>query len=153
MAVIEPPDKVFHPFRSMETGTSDIDGMCQMLMLVKDEMSKLRAYEHELRLAIDRLSTGDTKTRRVMGDKFEAKVVSAEPYWSQAIFKELVRDDPDQAKVYLRVATYAANLREVKKMEAATGNERFERFKMKLLSARTPSTSPATVTVTERGIE
>lgn len=152
MAIIEQAISVIHPFRSVEVGTGDIDGMCQALLLVKEEIRKLRHYEHDLRNALDRLSEGTTKTRRVMSDRYEAKIVTADDYWSQSIFKELVKEDPEQSQVYLRISAYAPNLREVKKLEAASGNERFERFKMKLLSARQPSTSPASVTVTERDI-
>jgi len=141
------PITIEHPFVSQLTASSeDVDGMVELLQSVKDQIARLRDVERTLRTSIALHSKAETKTSRIQGRRYRIKVVQPDPYWAQAELKE-VWLKWDCAKAYLRVATLAPNMREVKKLEAMSGSPEFERWKLKLLSARSESTSPPTITV------
>ena len=141
---------VTHPFRTkLIADVANIDDMIDMLRGVQGELKSLRVCEGLLRQHLGFLTTGDLRTRRLVTDKFVAKVVLPSDSWSQSPLKELWRDDPEQSEVYLQIATLAPKMIEVKKMENATGNERFEVYKAKLLGARSASTAPPTITIEE----
>ena len=141
---IEP---LVHPrYPNAPVDATDIDGMALMLQMVTDEIGKLAALKNNLRLAMWNLTQGTARTRRLVTDRFKLKLEQPPDSWQQSTLKELWKDDPDQSKTYLRVATLAPNLREVKKMEQASGNERFTQYRDKLLGARQRSGSPPTVT-------
>lgn len=139
-----------HPFRQTRVERSDIDGLCDELHRVKGELRDLHEYDQRLRRAIDSLSTADTKTRRVVGSRWEATLVSPSDYWSNAELKQCLSRFPDLAATYIRVSQYAPNLTEVKKLENTSGNETFEVFKRALLAARTKNNSPPSVSLAER---
>lgn len=148
---IEMDRYISHPFRSgLVADRQDVDDLAETLKGVKSEIDSLRAYEILLRSAIAQHAKGEQKTQRVVGNRLTVKLTYPDDYWQQSILKELWEADPDQSKIYLRIATLAPNLREVKKLEAAHGNERFESYKKRLLEARQPSSSPPSVTIEER---
>lgn len=139
---------VAHPFRSgVKADRDNIDELIDLLQVVKGELESLRSCEYSLRSALGVLAQGTRKTTRLVGTKFRAKVSWPDPTWQQTTLKELWQEDPQQSQTYLRIATLAPNLREVKKMEETYGNERFETYKAKLLGARQPATSPPSITV------
>lgn len=145
---IETERYIPHPFRSgLVADRLDVDDLIGMYRGVKEECDKLRVYEMALRHAISTHAKGDQKTQRVVGFQYTVKLTYPDDYWTQAILKELWDEDPQQSKTYLRISQLAPNLREVKKLEAASGNERFEQYKQRLLSARQPSNSPPTVSI------
>jgi hypothetical protein len=148
MTTIEIRAKIDHPFRTGAfADVQETDSLWKLLEVVKEEQSKLRICELELRKALGLLTQGETKTRRLIGESVKLKLEFPSDYWTQSILSELVKEDPEQSQVYIRVSQYAPNLKEVKKLEAANGNERFEQYRAKLLSARSPSTAPPTVTI------
>lgn len=137
-----------HPFRPGEICSSDdLDSLAAMLERVKDEAAKLKSYEYTIRNLIAAMRPGRTKTERVQGDRYVCKVVTPDDYWDQTTLKKLWQSDPQQSQVYLRIATLAPNLTEIKKMQNTNGNERFEAYKAELLAAKRPSNSPPSVTV------
>lgn len=146
MAVTE----VAHPFRTDYRADADnVDALAEMYETVREEIARLRATESLLRVEIGKLATGDQNTQRLKGDRYTVKVTKPKDVWQQSILKELAEEDPMQSKLYLRIQSYAPNLREINKLEATTGNERFERYKEKILSARQPSTAPPNVSIEE----
>lgn len=148
---IERERYIRHPFRSgLVADREDVDDLAETLRGVKAEIDSLRACEIILRAAIAEHAKGEQKTQRVVGNRLMVKLTYPDDYWQQSVLKELWEADPEQSRVYLRIATFAPNLREVKKLEAAHGNERFENYKSRLLSARQPSNSPPTVVIEER---
>lgn len=141
-------DHLEHPFRPGQIcSCDDVDSLAEMLEQVKSEAAKLKAYEYAIRNAIAAKRPGSTKTERVQGDRYVCKVVTPDDSWEQATLKRLWKADPMQSEVYLRIATLAPNLTEVKKMINTSGNERFERYKAELLGAKRPSNSPPSVSV------
>lgn len=148
---IEMDRYISHPFRSgLVADREDVDDLAETLRGVKSEIDSLRACEILLRAAIADHAKGDQKTQRVVGNRLTVKLTYPDDYWQQSVLKELWEEDPQQSRVYLRIATFAPNLREVKKLEAAHGNERFESYKKRLLGARQPSSSPPSVVIEER---
>jgi hypothetical protein len=131
--------------------SDDVDGLCATLDGVKNEIDKLRRFEYELRNILYAMSAGETKTRRVVGTDWEAVVVEPDSYWEQPTLKELWNDySAEVVNKYLRVASIAPNLKEVKKLKnTVTDNEELQEFKTKLLAAERPANSPPRVTVTK----
>ena len=138
-----------HPFTKQTADPESVDSLWKLLSQVKDQLQALKLVDMELRGAIADHCKGDAKTQRVVGDDVTLKVTRPSDYWSQTVLKQLVEEDPEQSKIYLRVSTYSPNLREVKKLEEAYGNERFEKYKARLLGARSPSAYPPSVTLDE----
>ena len=139
-----------HPYRTgVRTDPSDIDAVCKSIEVVKEELAKLREYEHTLRYSLARISLDETKTRRVKGNKYVAVLTSPDDYWSQAGIKQIekVSEFHDWFNDFFRIATYAPNLREIKKMESTTGHPIFESFKAHVLACRTPSIGPPSVKI------
>ena len=149
MVVLETtPTIVEHPYRSGWIASSDsVDQMADMLTTIKAEIERLKACEYALRNGIASMATADTKTKRVAGESFVCKVVMPDDYWEQASLKELWADVPELARTYLRIATLAPNMVEVKKLANMSGTSELEIFKQKLLGARRSSNSPPTITV------
>ncbi len=144
---IEP---LVHPrYPNAPVDPSNIDGMAIMLQVVSEEIGKLAELKNNLRTAMWRLTEGTAKTRRLVTDRFKLKLEQPADTGQQSTLKELWKDDPTQSLVYLRVATLAPNMREVKKMEQASGNERFTQYRDKLLGARQRSGSPPKVSFEE----
>lgn len=141
---------IIHPFRRREVDTENLDDLLGALNVVKTELAELREFERALREVVFRKSTGDTKTRRVISDRFEAKLTLPDDNWDQKVCKWAWANFPDLASVYLRIGTILPNLREVKKLESSSGDAEFLKFREVLLSARSPSTAPPTVSITER---
>lgn len=140
-----------HPMRHTYVDRSDIDTLCHELQRVKSEIEKLREFEYAIRFALHELSEGTNKTRRVIGQRYEAKIVDQDDYWLQSTLKDCVLQFPQFASTYLRISQYAPNMREVKKLENATGHPELVEFRDLLFSAREPSKAPPTVTITEIG--
>lgn len=140
-----------HPMRKTYVDRSDIDTLCHELRRVKEEIEKLREFEYAIRFALNDLSEGTNKTRRVIGQRYEAKIVDQDDYWLQSTLKDCVSQFPQFASTYLRISQYAPNMREVKKLENATGHPELVEFRDLLFSAREPSKAPPTVTITEIG--
>lgn len=139
---------IAHPFRpALKVDRDNIDQLVELLQVVKNEIESLRSCEYSIRSALGAIAQGDRKTQRLRGEKHKVKITWPDDTWQQTALKELWQEDPQQSQVYLRIATLAPNLREVKKMEETYGNERFEAYKAKLLGARQPATSPPSVTV------
>lgn len=139
---------IAHPFRKdLKVDRDNIDQLVELLQAVKGEIESLRSCEMAIRSALAAIAQGDRKTQRLRGEKWKIKLTWPDDSWQQTPLKELWQEDPQQSQVYLRIATLAPNLREVKKMEETYGNERFEAYKAKLLGARQPATSPPSVTV------
>lgn len=138
-----------HPFTWVEVDSTDVDKICDAYLEVKQEIEKLRAFEYALRFRLEAMTDSDAKTRRVFGDKYEVKLTMPDDYWSQTTFKECVKQFPQMSETYLRISAYAPNLKEVKKLENASGSEEFMRFKSLLLSGRSESNSPASVSISE----
>ena len=140
--------EIAHPFRKdVAAEAGDIDGMAIMLTNVKAEIAKLRATECILRTQLANMTTGDAKTRRLVGEMVKLKIEMPSDMWQQSVLKTLWVDDVEMSSIYLRVDRLAPNLREVKKLENASGNARFAEYKRRLLSARQASTSLPVVTV------
>lgn len=119
-----------------------------MLVEVKKEIDQLREVERELRFAVESLSVGDTKTRRVVGERFEAKITMPDDYWSQSVLKDCVKRFPDLAARYLRVASWAVNMIDAKKLKNSSGPA-IDEFRDALWSACSPSDNAPTVVVTQ----
>lgn len=139
---------VKHPFRNWIATTNDIDSICEMLVEVKKEIDQLREVERELRFAVEHLSVGETKTRRVVGERFEAKLTMPDDYWSQGVLKECAKRWPELAARYLRIATYAVNMVDAKKLKNSAGPA-IDEFRDTLWSACSPSDNAPTVVVTQ----
>jgi hypothetical protein len=142
--------KIEHPFRGFSIDASDIDQMADLLVAVQNEIKQLRVCEYLIRGQLGGMAEGELKTRRLKGETHTLRIEMPADYWDQGTLKELWKRDEMQAKEYLRIATLAPNLREVKKLENCSGNERFEKFKHDLLGARMPSSSPPRVVVEEQ---
>ena len=143
---------VDHPFRpGVRADVSDVDQPANLLESIQAEMLQIRACEGLLRSALGELANqnvkGEKKTRRVQGRGCTAVVTMPDDKWSQPTLKECVVEFPDFQEQYIRVATYAVNMREVRKLDEMNGDEAFLRFKAKLLSARSEGTSPPQVKV------
>lgn len=146
---------VKHPFLpSVEADVMSIDELCRLLQVVVEQKKRLQTCEYECRQALTLLTSGDTQTRHLAGEQFTAKITMPKPSWSQPILKELWKDPEVQetglAATYLRIGKIDPQLREVDKLRRTDGNELFNSFKEKLLSAETPPTGVPTVTVSPK---
>lgn len=142
-----------HPFRRngiKYADGGDIDGMLELLQVIKDEQQELKALEYAIRGHLATVCEfADKKTAHLKGDRFTAEVKKPSTYFNQATLKELVKDDGELSRTYLRIATYAVNMKDFNMLARTNGNERFEAYKRKLVAAQQESSSPATVTVKE----
>ena len=139
--------EIHHPFISgRSVRTDDPVGMMQMLADVKEQASRLQVIATLLRIAIGNLASAE-KTSRVITDKFAIKVVRPNETWDQSVLKNAWKSWPPAQKTYLRIATLAPNLVEIKKLEKSTGDDDFMQWREALLAARKPSNSPPTCTI------
>lgn len=155
MSAIHVMTHISHPFiPSVEADVMSIDELCTLLQTVVEQKKRLQTCEYECRQALTLLTSGDTQTRHLEGGKFTAKITMPKPSWSQPVLKDLWKDPEVQetglAATYLRVAKIDPQLREVDKLRRTDGNELFNSFKAKLLSAEQPPTGVPTVTVTPK---
>jgi hypothetical protein len=110
MAEIVTQTRIEHPYqRHLQADTSDIDQLCYLLKLVKEQKDRLQACEYQVRQSLSLLTTGETKTRRLKGGQFTAKLTFPSDNWSQGTLKELWNDDPEQSQTYLRISSLAPN--------------------------------------------
>lgn len=142
---------VEHPYQTgLNASVDSIDEMARLLEHVKEQQARLKACEYELRESLGKLTTSEKKTRHLKGESIEVKLTYPSPSWSQPVLKELVKEDPDMSALYIRVSSYAPNLKEVNKLETTSGTERFEKYKAKILSARSESNQPPSVSIKKK---
>lgn len=146
------PVRLHHPFRSTSYNSQNIDSIGLGIETIKDEIEQLRRLEMELRIAANQLVQADgPKTQRLVGQAMTLEVVRQDDVWSQPTLKQIVKDwDPVYWNPYLRIATWAVNIRDFKKMLTASGHVDFERFKATLASARSDNNSPPYVRIRPR---
>ena len=145
-----PETDIVHPMmKSWRAKRSSPEELWKMLSTVKEQAMRLSAVEKELRFAIGKMaSIGDTLTRRVVGNDIALKVTMPSDRWSQPVLKEAVANYPELAKDYIRIASYAAIAKEVKKLAGTSSEiEGFDDFRELVLSAREESTAPPTVSL------
>lgn len=125
----------------------DVDGLLSAYLRIRDRSQALYVVELQIREAVAEKAQGDGKTLRVRGERLRCEVMLPGDNWRQSVLKEFAERFGTLARDWLRVATYAVNMREWKKVLNESGPEEFEAAKKMLSGACEKSTSPPTIKV------
>jgi hypothetical protein len=125
----------------------DVDALLAMYRRIKRVKDQMDDELRQLKAHLWNLTSSDNKTRYLVGEKLQAKLVEPSNTWDQSILRELHNSFPDLALRYMRIAELAVRKREVDQLRRSAGSKKLEGFKKILLAAERPPTSWPTVTV------
>jgi len=126
-------------FRDPITGElvklDDVDGLIDAYERADNLLRELRAFTAKIRVQLYELSVGDTKTRRIRGQRRRAKVVQPNDVWDQSILKEAWNSFPHLRDEALQIERLKVRIREWNKIKNETGPDDFLTFRAMLEKA------------------
>lgn len=114
-----------------ELTDSLIDAFEKLELISKIATDRLR----EIRKCLADQCEGDGVTRRIRGDRRQAKVTLSNVYWDQPTLKRVFEQFPDLRDQCLRVDSVGVKAREFNKIKVTAGPERFEEFRDQIAKA------------------
>lgn len=144
--------ELMNPVTGAIVNVDDIDSLILGCDECKRQLDELNAFYRTLREAAWSKTTGTTKTRRLKGRKYQAKVVQGDVYPVGAILKEAWNAYPQFAPKYLRIGKIDPQMREVAKLKGMTSDDpAFVQFKGMIEDALTKGTEGLPVVSLEHG--
>lgn len=132
--------KTIHdPLTGDSIAADDIDGLLAMQIALRQQQDEIRLAQTDIARALLRLTTCDSKTRRVTGKQYTAKLTIPKDNWDQMTLRRLYMTSHETAKRFMKIERFAPKLREIDKLERMDGDEEFNFFRKELLNARKPS--------------
>lgn len=113
----------------------DPDALIDAYEKVRQLETVVDALKGQLRKAIAQKTTGENKTRYLVGRRRKAKVTFPADQWDQGKLKEAWHSFPRLRDDYLRIAKVDPKLVEVRKLERSTGDDSFNTFRDMVLGA------------------
>jgi hypothetical protein len=127
---------VTNPLTGCLVNLDDIDSLILECDEVKKQMQDLRAFDQLLREVAWKKTAGNTKTRRLRGKKYQAKVEQGPRYPVGSILKEAYNSYPQYRDKFLRIDSVKLQMREYAKLEGmASDDPAFDNFKGMLQKA------------------
>ena len=142
------PDQFYaDPITGEIVDFDSIDDLIDSYERMKTLNDRLYAHIVICKQVLAKHTVGTTKTRRVIGERRAAKIEMPDDSWDNKTLKELWEQDQELAKQYLRIEKIAPQMREVKKLLASNGNEKFQNFRNRLLAANNGPSGNPTITI------
>lgn len=124
------PSEIINPVTGAIVSLDDIDSLILGCDECKKQIDELNTFYRTLREAAWAKTTGTTKTRRLRGKKYQAKVVQGDRYPVSAILKEAWNSYPQFRDKYLRISSISLQMREAAKLDSMTSDDKaFVQFK------------------------
>lgn len=135
-ATAEDDQLVTNPLTGCIVNLDDIDSLILGCDEAKKQMQELRMFEQLLREAAWKKTAGSTKTRRLRGKKYQAKVEQGPRYPVGSILKEAYNSYPQFREQYLRIDSVKLQMREFAKLGGMTSDDpAFDNFRGMLVKA------------------
>ena len=126
---------VIHPITGELIDTSSVDRMAEAWESIQKVMADLSAVAAQIRYRLGQMSTGETKTRRVRGDRCRMRIEMPSDKWDSAALRELWITCPYYAIRYLRIGEIVPIMAEIQKLKNETGDAMFMKFREAVLNA------------------
>jgi hypothetical protein len=144
------PDVITTPW-GQTLSAGDADGLIEAYERADAVYREARDCRAELAHALLVLTSGDTKTRYVRGDKRRAKVELPPDSWDQRTLMAVWETYPQYARDVMRIERLKVMLREFGKVEKESGPEAFVAFKSLLKSANLGATGTPRIEIVKGG--
>lgn len=135
IAVDPIPDDVMNPFTGEMTRLDDIDGLIGLYEGLDKVNKQAYAVMVRVREVLAAKAEGDSKTRRVCGERRKAKLEFPSESFTQRDLRTIWEDFPDLRDQVLKIDEIGVSLREYRKLINTSGPERFMEFRDKLTRA------------------
>lgn len=146
--------ELINPVTGAIVDTGDIDSLilaCEECRRILDDTN---AFYRTLREIAWSKTEGTTKTRRLRGKRYQAKVVQGDVYPVGAILKEAWNSYPQFREKYLRISRVDPQMREVAKLRSMSSDDpAFVQFKKMIEDAITKGTEGLPTVSMEEGGE
>ena len=129
------PDDVMNPFTGEMTRLDDIDGLIGLYEGLDKVNKQAYAVMVRVREVLAAKAEGDSKTRRVCGERRKAKLEFPSESFTQRELRTIWEDYPDLRDQVLKIDEIGVSLREYRKLVNTSGPERFMEFRDKLTRA------------------
>lgn len=129
-AAVAQETEIINPVTGALVNLDDIDSLILGCDECKRLISELEIFYRTLREAAWAKTSGTTKTRRLKGKKYQAKLEQGTRHPVGAILKEAWNSYPQFREKYLRIGKIDPQMREVAKLEGmASDDPSFNQFK------------------------
>lgn len=148
LAAPEPADIVM--FDGEVVDRDDPDALIDAYEKVRQIELAVDNLKSELRKAIAAKTTGEAKTRYVVGRRRKAKVEMPSDQWEQSKLREAWHSYPQFRDDYLRIGKVDPKLVEVRKLERSNGDAAFNVFRDMVLGANRGPLGLPTVSIVDK---
>lgn len=129
-AAVAQATEIINPVTGAIVSLDDIDSLILGCDECKKLISELEVFYRTLREAAWAKTAGTTKTRRLKGKKYQAKLEQGPRYPVGSILKEAYNAFPQHRDQYLKIGKIDLQMREVAKLEGmASDDPSFNQFK------------------------
>lgn len=129
-AAVAQETEIINPVTGAIVNTDDIDSLILGCDECKKLMNELKTFDHTLREIAWSKTAGTTKTRRLKGKKYQAKVEEGPRYPVSSILREAWNSYPQFREQYLKISKVDPQMREVAKLKSMTSDDpAFGQFK------------------------
>jgi hypothetical protein len=137
--------EIVDPMTGEVVSAVDADGLCEALARIQGEQARLRVAELAMRHALGTLAASETRTAKIVGRRFEARIERPGSTWDNSTLRRLWDEYPE-ARRYLRIERVAPAMREVAQLRKSNGPG-VEAFRDALLAAEKPGSGAPTVKI------
>lgn len=146
--------ELINPITGAIVSLDDIDSLILGCDECKRILDDINTFYRTLREAAWAKTQGETKTRRLKGKKYQAKVVQGDRYPVSAILKETWNAYPQFRDKYLKIGAINLQMREVGKLKSMTSDDpAFTQFKQMIDDAIEKGTDGLPTVSIEHGAE
>lgn len=146
----DPADaEIINPFDGELVAVDDVDGLIDLYEKMKRVSDQAYGVMQLIRRAAGNLAKGDTKTRRLQGERRKAKVTRANDSWDQSILKEAFFSFPNLRDQVLKIDSVGVKLREYEKLKSTSGSPDVETFRDMVVRANRGVTGLPTIEIEE----
>jgi hypothetical protein len=128
---------------------TDADALIDFYESMKSLDSQIYVAKQLAAKALAALTTGETKSRRLQGQRRKVKIEMPSTTWENSKLKEAWNSFPHLRETYLRIGTIEPQLVEIKKLRNTSGPPDLETFKSMVFAAEREPTGTPKVTIEE----
>lgn len=139
--------EIVDPFGGEVVSVTDIDGLIDLYEKMKRISDQAYAVLQLVRRAAGNLAKGNTKTRRLQGDRRKAVIEMPGDSWDQSKLREAWHSYPHLREQCLRIDSIGVRLTEYKKLVNTTGTPDVETFKSMVKDANRGPTGLPTIKI------